>query len=96
MKEGSKMSWADPKMLELDALPEALGHCSSGFTASDGAAPAACQTGGSPDVPSMCGAGGQPVQSCHTGQVTSAVGTGHLCNSGGSAGGECNAGSSVQ
>jgi hypothetical protein len=27
MKEGSKMTWVDPKMLELDVLPEALGHC---------------------------------------------------------------------
>jgi hypothetical protein len=78
MKEGSKMTWADPKMLELDVLPEALGHCSDGSSASNGAPAAACQVGSSPTATG--------VQSCHTGEVTSAVGTGHLCNSGGCAG----------
>ena len=72
MKEGSKMTWADPKMLELDVLPEALGHCVTGSSQSD--------TG---------------LQSCHTGELTSGVHSGHLCNSGGVAGPEfsdCNTG----
>ena len=61
MKEGSKMTWADPKMLELDVLPEALGTlCDRKFANGYGS-----------------------YQSCHTGELTSGTGFGHLCNSGG-------------
>ena len=74
MKEGSRMTWADPKMLELDVLPEALGHCVTGSSQTDTAN-----------------------QSCHTGELTSGAGIGHLCNSGGCAGPDaagCNVGTS--
>lgn len=87
MKETSKMSWEDPKMLELDALPEALGNCVDGTTASGG-------TGGS----GACSSGGIPTagdQACSTGGMTSSVGIGHLCSSGGIAGptaGDCQTG----
>jgi hypothetical protein len=87
MREISRMSWEDPKMLELDALPEALGHCNDGSSASAEGAPGACISGGVPT---------QGTQSCHTGEQTSgSAGTGHLCNNGGVAGplgGGCSSG----
>jgi hypothetical protein len=88
MKEISKMSWEDPKMLELDALPEAFGNCVNGETASGGGSPSLACTVGGVATPGD--------QSCHTGGQTSAAGPGHLCISGGIAGplaGDCQTGS---
>jgi hypothetical protein len=93
---GTKTKWEDPKMLELNALPEALGHCVSGSTAtSTGSAISACQTGG---IPTGCAAGQAAVESCTNGQNTSAAGGGHNCSNGGVAGGisgQCTSGASV-
>ena len=92
--EESKMRWEDPKMLELDALSEVMGHCAGGGTAT-ASGEAGCQTGGVPDTVTP-----PPIiQECHTGEFTAAGGgNAHWCNSGGFAGtlfGGCTSGGTV-
>jgi len=87
IKERSKSTWEDPRMLELDALPEAFGNCVNGNTATGGqGGSGACSVGGIPNAGD---------QACVNGGQTSAAGIGHLCNSGGCAGptaGDCTTG----
>lgn len=41
MAEEAKTRWEEPQMLEIDALPEALGHCQGGSSEE----PLACHNG---------------------------------------------------
>ena len=62
MKEGSRMTWADPKMLELDVLPEALGNCVTGSSQTNMGENQSCHTGentsGIAGVGHLCNSGG--------------------------------------